>query len=464
MTVIEHLADWAANVSVHHPETARERAKRAFQDVIGCMIAGAGDAGVARVRDSIAGWGTGAATVIGQSTRVPAPWAALVNGTAAHALDFDDEFLEALTHASAVLVPALLAIGEERDAPGAAVLDAYIVGIELHAALGRGVIRSHYDRGWHATSTIGCIGTAGACARLSGLDAGKLAHSLSLGVSMAAGCKVQFGSMAKPLHAGLAAQHAIQAAQMAASGVEGRLNALEGPMGFLDLCGGPSPAGWGGRLDSLGAPLAIVRQGLMPKRFPCCTATHRVLDCVLKLREEAGFQAEDVVSVDVLVGHGHKKNLMFETPQTEFEARFSMQYCVAVALRHGAVKLADFTPEAVQRPDVRALLGVTKMRAYDPGAEQSDPAAALPHEVDIALRDGRRLHASRTTLKGSVGDPLEDAECEAKFVDCCHGFLLEADIGRLRRDIFRIEALDSIRALTRHLADRRERFEHPSHF
>ena len=444
MTVIEKLAEWTSNASTLHPTLAIERASEAFEDVIGCMIAGLDEPSVTRVRRSVARRGEGGAMVIGQRSGAPAPLAALINGTSAHALDYDDEFLPALTHASAVMVPALLAIAEERNLPGAAIMDAYIVGIELHAALGRGVIRSHYDMGWHATSTIGAIGTAGACARLLGLDVSGVAHALSIGVSMASGCKVQFGSMAKSLHAGLAAQRAIEAAELAAAGVEGQLNALEGPMGFLDLCGGPSPAGWNDSLGSLGEPLAIIKYGLMAKRYPCCTAAHRILDCVRKLRYEERFEAKDVVSVDALVGYGHKKNLMYEDPQTETEARFSMQYCVAVALLFGDVKLADFTPQAVHRPDVRALHGLIRVNASKPGAEQMDSAAVAPHEVTIMLRDGRKLKASQLALKGSIEAPFDKAERDAKFKECTLNFMTDSAACQLRHHVWSLASSDNV--------------------
>jgi 2-methylcitrate dehydratase PrpD len=330
MTVLEHFADWASLTSAgDFPPLAFERAGLAFEDTIGCMIAGANDAATNSVRRSVAQWGTGGARAIGTQARLPASWAALINGTAAHALDFDDEFLPALTHASAVLVSALLALAEEHGSTGEGVLAAYIVGVELNAALGRGLIRSHYDAGWHATSTIGTIAAAGACARLMGLDQHQIANAMSLGVSVAAGCKAQFGSSAKPLHAGFAAQHAIESAKLAACGVEGNLDVLEGPMGFLDLYGGPSPAGWELPYQELGKPLAIVGEGLMAKRFPCCTATHRALDCFLRLRDEQAFTVADVDSLDIVVGYGHKRNLMYDLPETAAQARFSMHYCIS---------------------------------------------------------------------------------------------------------------------------------------
>lgn len=447
MTVIEKLADWTANATSEHPALAFERASEAIEDVIGCMIAATNEPSVERVRIGIRGRGLGASTAIGQHNRVPAACAALINGTAAHALDYDDEFLPALTHASAVLVPALLALGEERNLSGAAILDSYIVGIELHAALGRGVIRSHYDIGWHATSTIGTIGTAGACARLLGLGPGEVAHSLSLGVSMAAGCKVQFGSMAKPLHAGLAAQRAIEAAELAAAGVEGRLDALEGPMGFLELCGGRSPAGWSNALGFIGKPLAIVEQGLMIKRYPCCTSTHRVLDCVRRLRDRERFEAKDVQSVRAVVGHGHKRNLMYERPATELEARFSMQYCVALVLLFGDVKLADFTTPAIHRPDVRALLDLIKICAMEPSGERSDSVALMPHEVTVKLRDGRELKECQQALTGSVEAPMSDGERDAKFLECSLNFMTKNAIHHLRHHVRSLATSDNIECL-----------------
>jgi 2-methylcitrate dehydratase PrpD len=422
-TVAQKLGAWAACARLDHASEGRRAASEAIADVIVCMIAGARDEGPRRVRSALGIWGDGHASVVGSTLTAAPAAAALVNGMAAHALDFDDAFQQGVNHPSAVFVPALLALGEERNASGADLIDAYIVGLEVCSGLARGVMRSHYDIGWHTTSTIGCIAAAAACGRLIGLDADRMAHALSLAVSMAGGCKVQFGTMGKPLHAGLAAQHGITAATLAAAGVEARLSSIEGPMGFLDLCGGPSPTGWGENLDTLGAPLAIESRGLLLKRFPCCSSTHRTLDNLLELRGEFGFRADDVVSMDAWVGFGNARNLMYTAPVTEFEARFSMQYCVAVALLFGTVKLADFTSEAVWRPQVRALFDLTTMHAYEAKDELRNTDLMRPHAIEIKLRDGRTLARSRAMPVGSKDDPLSAEDHRIKFDDCCSGVL-----------------------------------------
>lgn len=430
-TVAQRLANWAASAQLDHALEGRRAASEAIADVIVCMIAGARDEGPRRVRSALGIWGDGRASVVGSTLTAAPAAAALVNGMSAHALDFDDAFQQGVNHPSAVFVPALLALGEERNASGADLIDAYIVGLEVCSGIARGVMRSHYDIGWHTTSTLGSIAAAAACGHLLGLNAQQMAHALSLAVSMASGCKVQFGTMGKPLHAGLAAQHGITAATLAAAGVEARLSALEGPMGFFDLCGGPSPTGWGENLDTLGAPLAIESRGLLLKRFPCCSSTHRTLDSLLELRGEFGFRADDVVSIDAWVGFGNARNLMYTAPVTEFEARFSMQYCVAVALLFGIVKLSDFTPEAVWRPQVRSLFELTTMHAYEAKDELRNTDLMRPHAIEIKLRDGRTLTRSRAMPVGSKEEPLSAEHHRIKFEDCCRGALSDEHCAEL---------------------------------
>jgi len=452
MTLIEHIARWAAELGRVHGAAATENARQVIEDGVACMVAGAGDEAAAAVRKGIAGWGTGASTVIGSASSAAAPWAALANGAAGHALDFDDTFLPAVNHASAVMVAALFALGEETGASGADVIDAYIVGLETTYVLARGTMRSHYDIGWHTTSTLGCVGAAAACARLLRLDEGRFAHALSLSVSMSGGMKVQFGTMAKPLHAGLAAQHAVQAARLAEAGVQGRLEALEGPMGLLALCGGPAAKGWDDVIAGIGkAPLAIEARGLMVKRFPCCASTHRVLDCLLELRREEGFSVDEVEAVDTFIGYGNARNLMYSDPRTELQARFSMQYCVAVALTYGTVRLEDFTPQAVARPEIRERFGMTSVTAYDPTEEQKNTDAMRPHRVEVRLKDGRTFSRERDLPKGTLKYPLSEADREAKFRDCCEGFLPVAGLQALHAGLAGLPEVAGVGELTAHL-------------
>ena len=247
------------------------------------MLAGAGDDAPRAAYDAVSRWGAGGAVVAGTPNRLAAPWAALVNGTAAHALDYDDVLEISNAHVSAVLVPALLALGEERGADGAACVDAFIVGVEVMARLGEALNMTHYFKGWHTTSTLGAPAAAAACARLLRLDAAKATAALSLATSFASGAKRQFGTMTKPLHAGLAAKNGITAAVLAESGVTAATDAYEGERGFVALFAGVPCERLEAAVADFDGPPAIERHGLWQKYYPCCASAHRPLDALLAL-------------------------------------------------------------------------------------------------------------------------------------------------------------------------------------
>jgi len=462
MDVTAGLAEWAATWDGVASEAARRWAREAVHDTISCMIAGAGDEGAARVRAVVAGWGSGPATVVGSTEPAAAPWAALANGMAAHVLDYDDNIHYAMTHPSAVILPALLALGEEVDASGSDLVRAWLVGIEIQVAVGHGVNRLHYDNGWHATSTVGTIGAAAGCGRLLGLDAAAMRNAVSLGFSMASGTKAQFGTMAKPFHAGMAAKNAVVAARLAAAGLTAAPEPLDGKYGFRELYVGWDSRGWDGVLDGLGQKLAVEKYGLEPKYYPCCAGAHRALDGLLELQAEHRFQADDVAEVDTLVGWGNASSLLYPEPVQEMEARFSMQYCIAAALLKGGLDLADFTPAAVHRPEVRRLFPLIRMQTH-PRGDAEAPEARRPAEVTVRLKNGRILHTTVQHARGTMFRPFSPAELTAKFRDCAAGMLPQASYAALRDAVADIERVRSVRGLMRHLrfaagSDRGERF------
>jgi 2-methylcitrate dehydratase PrpD len=415
-SAIETIAAWSHSASAFSP-LARRRAVEAIADTIGCMVAGVDDVSTQAVRRAVAGQmsAAGESPVIGGG-RAPAAIAALVNGTAAHALDYDDNFHPAISHASAVLVPALLAAAASLNISGPAIVDAYLVGLEAQAAVGIGVNPSHYTAGWHSTSTCGAIGTAAGVSRLIGLDAAATARAMSIAVSTASGIKGQFGTPAKPFHAGMAARNAVEAAAFGGAGLTGRLDILEVAQGFRDLFGGLDATGWDAM--TLGQPHAIESHGVVPKRHPCCGSTHYVVDMVLDLRAQHGFTAADVAALDCLVGIANARNLSYADPQDEMQARFSMHYCVALALSQDRIGLADFTLAQIARPDIRKLLTLTTMRARS-REEELAAGGRMPHQVVIRLNNGTELKAERRHAKGSIADPFDDNDRAAKFADCC---------------------------------------------
>ncbi|QND45979.1 MmgE/PrpD family protein (plasmid) [Rhizobium lusitanum] len=431
-TVLEKITDQIVSRTSFSP-VAMKRAQEAVVDTIGCMLAGAADQAPQSVtRAFSADIGANGASAILRGGRASPSVAALINGTAAHCLDFDDNFHPARAHASAVLVPALLSIATADTAvSGRRFLHAYLAGLEAQAAVGFGVNPSHYNRGWHGTSTVGCIGTAAGVAVLLGLDATGIAQAMSIATSFAAGPKGQFGTSAKPLHAGMAARNAVEAALLAQAGISGRLDILERSQGFLDLFGGEASNGW--QALSASDRHVIETYGLVTKLHPCCASTHRAIDAARDLQIEHGFSLDDVLSIQTKVGRSAVDNLAYPHPVDEMQARFSMQYCLATALYQGRLSLTDFTDSAILRPEIRRHMPKISMSAYSAAEEHG--IERLPHQVIVNLSDGRSLKTERLHATGSVAMPLTAADRRSKFADCLRwaGLKTEETHGTLLR-------------------------------
>lgn len=427
------LARWAATVPNQWGESTLRTAEHSLEDTIAAMVAGAGDPVCASVRAGLRA--TGAVPVVGSSTGTCAAFSALANGTAAHARELDEMFFVAGGHFGSAVVPAILAQAHEIDATLDAVLDALIVGSEVMARVGMAMDRSHAEKGWHGTQTMGVIAAAAACGRLLGLDSVRMTHALSLAVSMAAGPKVQFGTDTKPVHAGLAAQGGVLAAALAASGVTGSDKALEGPHGFGALYAGDAAADWRAVAAVDDGPLAIDSHGLAFKLYPNCASTHRCLDALQALATEYRFGMEDVERVETLVGRVNLVNLKYPEPRNPREAMFSMPYAVATMLRYGTVTLADFTPKAVQDDVTRGLMPRVEMRLDSTRAETA--TQLLAHTTAVTLKDGRRLERVVQHAKGSFQNPLSALERQFKFEQCTKGILSEERLAPIRNSLAR---------------------------
>lgn len=424
---LDEMADWLSQTPRSNwPDPARQTAITAMVDTISCTIVGAKDPSVEKLTGLLKDWGEGPATLIGQSGSLSVPWAAMINGTAAHALDFDDNFDPAKAHASAVLVPALLALGEAENASSEDVLDAYIVGLQIMGHVGQAVNPFHRSRGWHATATLGAIGAAAGCARLLRLVPEQAAHAISMSTSRAGGFMSQFGTDTKPLHAGFAASGGVQSALMARAGLTSGRDTLDGPTSLRTLMVGPDVEECA--RDMLGKvehgqsvsfipgrvadPLHIETYGLKVKRFPNCGSVHRALDCLLALREVHQFNADQVDHIHVRAPAAHLRNLMYDDPQTPAQAKFSLEYNLATGLVQGVVGLADFEPDAIQRPAVRALFG--KIRKDYVEKLESE----FPTEVHVHTKDGNHYQTALEMPVGSKQLPLTREQLFDKFNDC----------------------------------------------
>ncbi len=456
MSVIEQLAAYASAESFDKlPEATVRAARRAILDTLGVTLAGSLEPTANRVRALIAHRQAAAeATVAGTALRASIEDAALANGTAAHALDYDDVQQSLSGHPSAPILAAALAVAERERASGAALLLAFVVGVEIESKLGRALNPAHYEVGWHATSTLGVFGAAAATAKLLGLSRDHMVHALAIAGSMASGIKANFGTDCKPLHVGHAARCGIEAASLAAAGFTGNPGALEHGDGFGSTHGGGSKPVWELTTLGLGAPHEVADPGIGVKRFPACASTHQSLDAVLALAEEHAFDPGAVEAVECAVNYMAPHQLIYDRAETGLQGKFSMAYCVSVALLDRTVGLAQFADERVRRADVQAFMPKVRMFVH-PEQTTRESLPGRFSEVTITLKDGRKLQRRVARAKGQPMNPLTDAELETKFRDCVARVLGPAQSDELLAAIQALETLPDAGALARLLAARR---------
>ncbi|MZR30416.1 MmgE/PrpD family protein [Sneathiella litorea] len=411
----EALATWAADSPAPNSKIAEQRAIDAFTDVIACMLAGSQNEVTLKVLDAtIRTHGKGEQTVFGHEVKLPMAGAALVNGMSAHALDFDDNFMPGLTHATAVLAPALIAVGEANNCSGGQLIDAYVIGLELQARISSLVNPEHYQSGWHATSTVGTIGAAGAVAALLRLPAAQICAAMSIAFSLAAGSKLQFGSQTKPLHAGLAAHNAVLAAQLAVTGVGAQPDFLTGRWSFQDLYAPNLARPPEVAVENLGTQWAIEEFGLLAKRFPCCAASHKALDALEILRNEHGATLANLKHVVAKLPAPLYQNLRFDNPVTENEARFSFSYPATTVIREGLVSLRHFKPDAVSDPEIRAALPIFTRECI----ETDEKGVHADVIVTAEFQSGKSVEIKITDVRGGPNLPLSHSDMERKIADC----------------------------------------------
>jgi len=431
------------------PAAARGAAARAVLDTVGVMLAGASEPAARIVQRVIANEGNGACRILGTGFIASATNAALANGTAAHALDFDDMCFVSLAHPSAPLVAAVLAAGELVHASGRALLDAYIVGFELEGRLGRAMNPRHYQRGWHCTSTLGTIGTAAAAARLLGLDATAAGHAVCIAASEASGLKENFGTMVKPLHAGLAARNGVLAARLAQAGMTAGVDALQGAQGFLVAMDGErDPKAFGDFTADLGSRWEILETGITVKLYPSCAATHPMLDALLDLKRRERFSADEVSEIQIGVDAITPTVLIHDRPATGLQAKFSMPFCAAAAIVYGRVGIDTFDERQLQDPSMTAVRDRVAMQV-DPTLDASAPPLTQAR-VAVRLRDGRVLSASANGARGYPERPASDDELGTKFLSCAARVMPEAramESLAIMRDIENVSDVGAVTAL-----------------
>lgn len=453
MTLIDGIAERIAAIRYAElPAEAVHWAKMAVLDTVGVTLAGAREECahiVERLLASPSEHAGGGCLIFGSDRRAGPLDAALINGTAAHALDFDDVSNSLGGHPSAPILPALFALGEILDCTGRDLITAYVAGFETETRLGRGVHHHHYEKGWHPTATLGVFGAAAACCHLYSLAPAKTAQALAIAASLASGIKANFGTMTKPLHVGHTARNGLFAAMLAKEGFTANPAALEHKQGFLEVFNGAGTYDADKILKDWGQPYDIVRPGLAVKQHPCCGSTHPAIDAMLLLRREHEIMPAKVARI---ASWTHPRRLAHTDrpdPQSGLDAKFSVQYCLARALLQGRIVLDDFEGDAFRDPQTRALM--SRIHATPYPADGEAPGA----EVRITFDDGRTI-ARRVgaALGRGPDDPLPVDALTAKFADCAARALPSAQVERLARLLLQLEEATSLRTIVGAIATR----------
>ena len=393
------------------------------------------------------------ATVMGTKRKLTPRFAAFANGLAIHVEDFDDTQLAVakdrvyglLTHPTAPVLPAALALSEVSETNAKDFLLAYHLGVEVESKVAEAISPRHYEDGFHTTGTCGVFGSTTACAKLRNFDESQLARSFGIAASQGAGLRENFGTMMKSFHAGHAAEIGIFSTDLAALGWTGAEQILEADRGFFHAAGGSYDPG--SIYQKLGRPWTFSDPGVSIKPYPCGSLTHPGMTEMERLIRTEKIKAEDVDFVEVGTNHNLPNALIHHHPKNNLQAKFSMEFCLAILLVEGKAGLGEFTDAVVNRPDVQAMIDRIRF-GTDPEAEQAgyDKMTTI---LKIHLKSGRVISGRADFGKGSPSNPMSYADVAVKFQGCAEYAQWPADRARKIIEMVRnLEAIQDMRVLT----------------
>lgn len=457
MTVSETLASWAYDLRLADvPDQVRKVAGRHLLDGLGTALAASrADAAGPALRVATALGGPPEATILGTAARVSAPAAALANGTLLHAFDYDDTHAGGLVHATAAVLPAAFAAGEQTGASGAGVLRAAIAGYETVCRIGAASPHGFHARGIHATHACGVFSAALIASLLAGKPPDVIVSALGIAGS-AAGGLLEFlatGASTKQLHPGTASLNGIIGARLAAAGASGPATVLEGDKGLYAALSGRPASPWE-IVTSLGTHWETTAIGIKP--YPACQLLHAALDATAAVLDQVpGPQRVARVLADV---HPDSAAIVCEPaasklrPRTAYDAKFSLPWSVAALLTDRTVDLATYSTESITRPEVADLASRVETRL----TAGEGPAADAPGQVTVFLTDGRELAGRVPGSRGTTGVPLPERDVVAKFTANCGGSSAAAELASVVLDLAAVPSLRPVMDLSRQIAGERK--------
>jgi 2-methylcitrate dehydratase PrpD len=420
------------------PAPIYEHTKVALMDWLGVTLAGKDEPLVKKLLHytDIMG-GKEQSTILGHGLQKTVSQAAMINGAASHALDFDDTLAAFSGHPSVTLFPGLLALSEWLKKNGRDFLTAYIIGLKVGMAVGISAGPKHYASGFHSTSTVGTLASAAACSRLMDLDEQQTIHALGIAGTQSFGLKRSFGTMCKPFHAGRASEVGVTAALLAGDGFTGAEDILEGPNGFFQAMRGSVNEQF---MGTLGQTWGI--ENLAQKYHASCHFTHSPIEAALSISRKQGLPGEDIESVEVFCSETALTTADIIEARTGLEGKFSIPYCVANALLRGNTGLSAFTDELVAEPEVKTLMQKITVR-------QDPEAQGMEARVTIKTRDGNEYSADSDVFKEIPELVLKKVKIKDKFTDLCSPMLDSARIKKIVGVIFGLESVKDMSALVK---------------
>ena len=438
--LLQKIADYAVKEQTSKlPKEAIHHAKRAVIDWYASLLPGSRIAPAVQLEQALADELDHGRAKLAHGRRATVRAAALINGSASHAVEFDDIWRNAVYHPGAPVIAAALAVAQSQNATGEQFLRGIIVGYEVSTRIGEAVMPSHYKY-WHTTGTVGCFGAAAAAATLLGCNREQFMNAIGTVATFAAGLQQAFRSeaMSKPLHAGRAAEAGVLAALAAARGLTGVHDILEGEVGFgAAMSVNPD---WTQATKGLGTHYNITQVTF--KNHGCCGHTFPSLDAVIELRNKHKLAPRDIAKVRIATYQGGLDVVDNYKPEGDYQAKFSLPYVAAHALIHGSVRLNAFEPDRLNDPQLRALMAKVELAA-DPELSRNFPRQRAAR-VEIETTDGRKLSHFQQTRKGDPEMPLTDAELNDKYVELVAPVLGDAGARALLKDLWALETLKSV--------------------
>lgn len=407
------LAKFVVEAPLEPDNQVRNTVRDSVIDALGCILAGARTGPAKAARAAVRAMAAeGPCQVIGTTMRTSRPQAAFLNAVAGHALDFDDWEIPGNTHPTVVILPAVLSSANPATT-GSDIVQAYLAGFEVIARLGEALNFEHYDQGWHSTATLGTIGAAAAVARLKKLAVETTTNALSLAVSMASGYTCQFGTSAKPLQAGFAARAGVETAHLAAAGLTAKAHVLDHPRGMAALMANADPDRLQFACQKLGKRLALSEYGIVLKPWPSCGYTHRMMTCILDLRDRLDTGA--IEKIELFLPDFHARVLPFQQPKSRNEALFSLPFVAAMGLLRGNLTLTDLNDEPWRSRQIQGLIELAETHPFEPLYPSQNYSEDDADRIVVHLKGGVNLEGQCAYPLGAPQRPMTSEQLWQKF-------------------------------------------------